>query len=56
VSLETFSEDKLGEEQFYHPLFPFSAYGGIYAYGYLQENPEGENLLEIEPLYLKPPV
>lgn len=56
VSLEMFSKDRLGEEQFYYPFFPFSAYGGVYAHRHLKKNPQGENLFEIEPLYLKPPV
>lgn len=56
ISIELFKEFKLGDKQFFHPFFPFSAYGGIYAYTYLQQNPKGENVFEIEPLYVKPPV
>ncbi len=56
ISLEKFREDVLGESCFFHPFFPFSAYGGIYAHEFLKEKPEGENVFEIQPLYLKPPV
>ncbi len=55
ISLGLFSQDKVGDRQFFHPFFPFSAYGGLYAYEFLNERPEGENVFEIEPLYLKPP-
>ncbi|RLJ70021.1 tRNA A37 threonylcarbamoyladenosine modification protein TsaB [Hydrogenivirga caldilitoris] len=56
VSLSIFSEEKIGENQFYHPFFPFSAYGGIYAHEHLREKPEGDDVFSIEPVYLKPPV
>ncbi len=56
VSLKIFEGVNLGSEQFFHELFPFSAYGGLKAYRFLQENPEGENVFQIEPLYVKPPV
>ncbi len=56
VSLEKFRDVEFLKGAFYHPLFPFSAYGGIYACEFLKENPEGENIFRIEPLYLKPPV
>jgi len=56
ISLEMFKEIKLGEKQYFHPFFPFSAYGGIYAYRFLEKNPEGENVFNIEPVYVKPPV
>ena len=56
VSLKRFSGVEFIEECFYHPFFPFSAYGGLYAHEFLKENPEVENLFEVEPLYLKPPV
>ncbi|AAC06449.1 tRNA threonylcarbamoyladenosine biosynthesis protein TsaB [Aquifex aeolicus] len=55
ISLKEFEDIKLGEKQFFHDIFPFSAYGGIYAYEFLKENPEGENVFEIEPIYVKPP-
>ncbi len=56
VSLEKFRDVEFLKEAFYHPLFPFSAYGGVYACEFLKENPEGEDIFGIEPLYLKPPV
>ena len=56
ISLKIFEDIKLGKKQFYYDFFPFSAYGGIYAYEYLKHNPEGENVFSIEPLYVKPPV
>lgn len=56
VSLKMFEEIKLGTVQFFHEFFPFSAYGGLKAYKFLRENPEGENLFQIEPTYVKPPV
>ncbi|GAB6065489.1 tRNA (adenosine(37)-N6)-threonylcarbamoyltransferase complex dimerization subunit type 1 TsaB [Aquifex pyrophilus] len=56
ISLEIFKEVKLGDKQFFYPFFPFSAYGGIYAYRFLEKNPEGENVFSIEPIYVKPPV
>ena len=56
VSLKIFEEVKLGKAQFFHEFFPFSAYGGLKAYKFLQEHPEGENVFQIEPLYVKPPV
>ena len=56
VSLEIFRDLNFLGDSFYHPLFPFSAYGGVYAYEFLKENPEGENIFGIDPLYLKPPV
>jgi len=55
ISLSILSADSLGEEVYLHPLFPFSAYGGIYAHSFLQEKPEGADIFSIEPLYLKPP-
>jgi len=55
ISLKEFEDVKLGERQFFHDIFPFSAYGGIYAYEFLKENPEGENVFGIEPIYVKPP-
>ncbi|MDQ7082896.1 MAG: hypothetical protein Q9N34_08100 [Aquificota bacterium] len=56
ISLEPFSQDRIGDRQLFHPFFPFSAYGGLYAHEFLSKRPEGENIFEIEPLYLKPPV
>lgn len=56
ISLSVFEELCITGERFLHPFFPFSAYGGIYAYELLKEKPEGENVFNIEPLYLKPPV
>lgn len=55
VSLERFKDAGLLERAHYHPFFPFSAYGGLYAYEFLKENPKGEDVFQIEPLYLKPP-
>jgi len=55
ISLQKFSEDGIGSSRFLHPFFPFSAYGGVYAYGVLKEKPEGDDIFGIEPLYLKPP-
>lgn len=55
VSLKEFEDVKLGEKQFFHEIFPFSAYGGLYAYEFLRENPKGENVFSIEPIYVKPP-
>ncbi|NPA32168.1 MAG: tRNA threonylcarbamoyladenosine biosynthesis protein TsaB [Aquificae bacterium] len=55
ISLREFSDVRLGKEQFFHPFFPFSAYGGIYAYEYLLKDPSGEDVLSIEPVYVKPP-
>ncbi|WP_457601256.1 tRNA threonylcarbamoyladenosine biosynthesis protein TsaB [Hydrogenivirga sp.] len=56
ISLEVFSGEGITEEKFLHPFFPFSAYGGVYAHEFLKENPEGESIFDIEPLYMKPPV
>lgn len=36
--------------------FPFSLYGGLWAYRRLTEGYTGDNPLALEPLYLKPPV
>ncbi|MFN3264992.1 MAG: tRNA threonylcarbamoyladenosine biosynthesis protein TsaB, partial [Aquificaceae bacterium] len=36
--------------------FPFSLYGGLWAYRKLSEGYEGDNPMLLEPLYLKPPV
>ncbi len=55
ITLDKFREAAFLERSYYHPFFPFSAYGGIYAYEFLKENPEGENVFAMEPLYLKPP-
>ncbi len=55
ISLEKFRKDRLGDEVFYLPLFPFSAYGGVYAHDFLKRRPQGEDLFKVEPLYLKPP-
>lgn len=35
-------------------FFPFSAYGGIYAYEKLSAGYQGDNLFFLEPLYVKP--
>jgi tRNA A37 threonylcarbamoyladenosine modification protein TsaB len=56
ISILHVSDTGLGDREFFHPFFPFSAYGGIYAHEFLMDNPEGEDLFSIEPLYLKPPV
>jgi len=56
ITLSLFEDLYITKERFLHPFFPFSAYGGIYAYEFLKEKPEGENVFKIEPLYLKPPV
>jgi len=55
VSLERFRGVGFTDRGYYHPFFPFSAYGGLYAYEFLKENPEGEDPFRIEPIYLKPP-
>ncbi|HIQ31615.1 MAG TPA: tRNA threonylcarbamoyladenosine biosynthesis protein TsaB [Aquifex aeolicus] len=56
VGVSDLSGNWPGEGAFYHPFFPFSAYGGLYAWEFLQENPAGKSVFEIEPLYLKPPL
>ncbi|NPA41195.1 MAG: tRNA threonylcarbamoyladenosine biosynthesis protein TsaB [Aquificae bacterium] len=56
ISLKRFADSSPLEKNFLYPFFPFSAYGGLYAHEFLEKKPEGENLFEIEPLYLKPPV
>ena len=55
ISLECFSEHKLGDRQVFYPFFPFSAYGGVFAWDFLQRDPSGEDPFKIEPLYVKPP-
>jgi len=35
--------------------FPFSLYGGLWAYEKLKEGHQGENIMLLEPIYLKPP-
>ncbi len=42
----------LGDVEF----FPFSLYGGLWAYKKLKEGYKGDNPLTLEPIYLKPPV
>lgn len=37
-------------------FFPFSLYGGLWAYKRLKEGFEGDNPMLLEPIYLKPPV
>ncbi len=54
ISLSMFS-DRLGEEVYLHPFFPFSAYGGVYAHSFLRDQPEGVDVFSVEPVYLKPP-
>ena len=56
VGVSDLSGNWPGEGAFYHPFFPFSTYGGLYAWEFLQENPAGKSVFEIEPLYLKPPL
>jgi len=56
ISLEVFKDEKLCRRNFYHPLFPFSAYGGIFALEKLKEYPEGDDPFSLEPLYMKPPL
>ena len=56
ISLEVFKGIGLCNKNFYHPFFPFSAYGGIVASKRLEESPEGEDPFKLEPLYLKPPL
>ncbi len=56
ITVRTSKYTELTSEQIVYPFFPFSAYGGIYAYEKLKNNPEGDNLFSIEPLYIKPPV
>ncbi len=56
VSLEVFREFSPTEESFLYPLFPFSSYGGLYAYRFLKEHPRGEDPFRIEPVYVKPPL
>ncbi len=55
ISLKVFADASPLDDNFFHPLFPFSAYGGIYAYEFLKENPSGEEPFRIEPIYMKPP-
>ncbi|MFN3869874.1 MAG: tRNA threonylcarbamoyladenosine biosynthesis protein TsaB [Aquificaceae bacterium] len=45
------SSQGLGDLEF----FPFSLYGGLWAYKKLKEGYKGDNPLTLEPLYLKPP-
>ena len=56
ITLKQFAEFSPTEEVFTYQIFPFSAYGGMWAWEKLRENPEGENLFLLEPVYLKPPV
>ncbi len=56
VSLSIFKDIKPTPSAFYYEVFPFSAYGGLWAYNQLLSNPEGEDPFLIEPVYLKPPV
>jgi len=37
-------------------FFPFSLYGGLWAYKRLAEGYGGDDLMLLEPIYLKPPV
>lgn len=37
-------------------FFPFSVYGGLWAYEKLKEGYEGDDPMLLEPIYLKPPV
>lgn len=45
-------EQGLGELEF----FPFSVYGGLWAYRKLREGYQGDDPMHLEPLYFKPPV
>ena len=56
VTLKIFEEDRITEKVYTHPIFPFSAYGGLLAQEKLKSDPEGEDPMLIEPLYVKPPV
>jgi len=55
ITLKAFEDVSLGSRRLLHPFFPFSAYGGVFAWERLRENPEGEDPFGIEPLYLRPP-
>ena len=56
ISLEIFRDFSPTDETFLYQVFPFSAYGGIYAYQFLKEHPHGEDIFKIEPVYVKPPL
>jgi tRNA A37 threonylcarbamoyladenosine modification protein TsaB len=55
ITLKAFGEVRIGSRQVFHPFFPFSAYGGLLAWERLRENPEGDDPMTLEPVYLKPP-
>ena len=56
ITLKIFEKDRITEKVYAHPVFPFSAYGGVLAQEKLENDPKGEDPMLIEPLYVKPPV
>ncbi len=56
ITIPQVTEKRITEDTVELPFFPFSAYGGLYAYEFLKEKKEGENVFLIEPLYMRPPV
>ncbi len=56
ITLSQFRESLPLRKVFTYPLFPFSAYGGLWAWERFKNNPEGEDPFLLEPIYLKPPI
>ena len=56
ITLKGMESQSIASKTLAVPLFPFSAYGALYAYEFLKEKPEGADPFSVEPLYIKPPV
>ena len=49
----SFWQDRICKSNIVLPFFPFSAFGGMYAYEKLKDFKEGEDVFKLEPVYIK---
>jgi len=48
-----FWKDRICKNNIVLPFFPFSAFGGLYAYERLRDSQDGDDVFKLEPVYIK---